>query len=235
MFISLYTFMAVTQLIPPFLFCFPFPLFPALRLSVSVCVGVGVAIPSSLSWLLDLWLPAHLPPISSSALQYIYPGSSLILHQIVVSTTVVLSRLQPTWMQYSKIQYPCVFCTCTHLVTLSPRTSTLLPTCLPSCLPAYSCSPSASLAHTHASLSPLHSPAKPSSISTLHPVSICNKPLFLITALVSVSCSWILPVNLTIFSLRRVSSCGAGCRFKHPRLWMTLFILCLTVTDVYSS
>lgn len=103
------------------------PVFPVLP-CLSLCVCVLVLAPGP--------LPAHLPPNSASTLQYIYPGSSLVLRQIVASTTVVVSCFW-SLRYYIPMSYPRVF---VPVLTLSPCATgsqlSCLTACSSACLPA---------------------------------------------------------------------------------------------------
>lgn len=84
--------------------------FPLCLLSSPVCLSVSVGVVFMLP--LTSWLPAqpvNLPSISTSPLQYICPGSYPILHQIIVSNTVVVTSFRPSLVIILSAEYLPVF------------------------------------------------------------------------------------------------------------------------------
>ncbi len=183
---------AVPQQIPKHYSCFPLPCVSSAPLSVSPCLcqcvcGVGMARP-----LLPLpapgsWLPAHLPPISSSAVQYFCPGSSLIWCQLVDSAAVVVTRFRPPLV---KRFWELLL----MFLSLCLRTASHLPACLLSLhlssqltltVPAQPCS---AISLRPSILGP--PPAIVSSLLHLHSPVPYNKPFWLLTS-ASVTCTWV--------------------------------------------
>ncbi len=122
------TAVAVPQQIPQSSLCFQCsPL--CLSLSVSVLWGRGAPSPHSPG----SWLPAHLPPISSSPLRFISPSSPPSRRQIVYSATVAVTRSRPPWRSDSENCSSCLF-PAAYLLSSSPCASGFLHICLPTCL-----------------------------------------------------------------------------------------------------
>ncbi len=107
-----------------------------LSLSVSVCVVRGRALPLLTLPALGSWLPAHLPPISSSPPHFINPGSPPIRHQIVYSAAVVVTCLRPPCCSdpenYSSCLFPADYLLSSLLVPQGRFTSASLPAYLQS-------------------------------------------------------------------------------------------------------
>lgn len=187
-----------------FLLFFPSLCSRCASLSVCICVFVWAWLTSSLSWRPDhlpacvqsahhLSQPTHQPLISSSPLQYINPGSSVNLRQIVVSIRAVVSRFWPlcnfVFMLFAFAHFDHVdLCLQDHYASVLLPTS---PTCFPS---------------LHAQLQPRSSIATSLTSCRLIPFpTISSKTrnipainLFFLTIItLSVFCLWVPPVIKT--------------------------------------